>query len=275
MQNLSSLLPCLITSSHKNKNKTRLSSFFLSLSKENINMARRVSFMQRGNSVKARMSGRHSMWGRDMFGLIELGEDQFDSSLGCPLSTYEEATLNLIGGKALQCWRLVKFGLPVPNSFVIPTFVYSMHIEKAGVVDLIDEVFGSDLRDENVREAAKPKLVEIRTKIMETPLMDAVVENLEAWMDMAAGGTAFAVRSSGSAEGKILSHFTLCLEICQCSHRLLFLNCRLGWTIVCWAVRYFLVQVQNGGTRRIYQRMLGKHVQGPHPRVRLQICLSR
>lgn len=179
-------------------------------------MARRVSFMHRGNSVKARMSGRHSMWGRDMFGLMgELSEDQFDSSLGCPLSTYEEATLNLIGGKALQCWRLVKFGLPVPNSFVIPTFVYSMHIETAGVVDLIEEVFGSDLRDENVREAAKPKLVEIRMKIMETPLMDEVVENLEAWMDMAAGGTAFAVRSSGSAEGKILSHFLFTSKICM------------------------------------------------------------
>ena len=165
-------------------------------------MARRISFMQRANSVKARMSGRHSMWARDTFGLInELDEDQFDSSLGCPLSTYEEATLNLIGGKALQCWRLMKFGLPVPPAFVIPTYVYSLHIEKAGVVDLIDEVFGSDLRDEAVREAAKLKLDLIREKIIETPLMDEVVQNLEAWVDISAGGTEFAVRSSGSAEG--------------------------------------------------------------------------
>lgn len=167
------------------------------------------------------------MWGRDMFGLVnELGEEQFDSSLGCPLSTYEEATLNLIGGKALQCWRLMKFGLPVPNSFVIPTFVYSMHIETAGVVDLIDEVFGSDLRDETIREAAKPKLEEIRKKIMETPLLDEVVQNLEAWIDIAAGGATFAVRSSGSAEGKILNRLRFprqILSVLQCSNSVLFL----------------------------------------------------
>ena len=162
----------------------------------------RLSFIQRGNSIQSRMSGRPSMFGRDMVGLIE--ESDFDSSLGCPLNTYEEATLNLIGGKALQCWRLMKFGLPVPASFVIPTFVYSLHIEKAGIVDLIDEVFDSDLRDEAVREAAKPKLEEIRLKIMETPLMDEVVANLEDWVDIKADGTTYAVRSSGSAEGTYL-----------------------------------------------------------------------
>ena len=177
-------------------------------------MARRVSFMQRGNSVQTRMSGRHSMWGRDMFGLVDnLGEEVFDSSLGCPLSTYEEATLNLIGGKALQCWRLMKFGLPVPNSFVIPTFVYSMHIQTAGVVELIDEVFGSDLRNEGTREGARPKLEEIRKQIMETPLIDEVVQNLEAWLDTASGGATFAVRSSGSAEGENLNRFFFLLHV--------------------------------------------------------------
>ena len=181
-------------------------------------MARRVSFMQRATSVKARMSGRHSMWGRDMFGLIdEVGDVNFDSSLGCPLNTYEEATLNLIGGKALQCWRMMKFGLPVPSSFVVPTFVYSLHVEKAGVVDLIDEVFGCDLRDPEVRETAKSKLEEIRKKILETPLMEEVVLNLESWLDTAPANTTFAVRSSGSAEGEssflsALFSFLFCIQ---------------------------------------------------------------
>jgi hypothetical protein len=71
----------------------------------------------------------------------------------------------------------MKYGIPVPPAFVVPTYVYSLHIEKAGVGDLIDEVFSSDLRDEAIREAAKPKLKEIHEKIMETSLMEEVVDN--------------------------------------------------------------------------------------------------
>ena len=164
-------------------------------------MARRVSFLDRG-SISNQTAGRHSMWGREMLGLQEL--DQFDSSLGCPLSTYEEATLSLIGGKALQCWRLQKFGLPIPSAYVIPTYVYSLHVEKAGVQALIKEVFSSDLRDETVREAAKPKLEEISKKIMETPLMNEVLEGLETFVDTLPSSATFAVRSSGSAEGKTI-----------------------------------------------------------------------
>ena len=59
----------------------------------------------------------------------------------------------------------MKYGLPVPSSFVIPTFVYSLHIEKAGVVDLIDEVFESDLRDEAVRVAAKSGALMLKRRI--------------------------------------------------------------------------------------------------------------
>jgi hypothetical protein len=45
----------------------------------------------------------------------------------------------------------------------------SLHIEKADIGNLSDEVFSSDFRDEAIREAAKPKLKVIREKIMETP----------------------------------------------------------------------------------------------------------
>ena len=55
--------------------------------------------------------------------LLNLDELQFDSSLGTPLKAMENATLPLVGGKALQCWRLAKHGFPVPNAFVLPTYV--------------------------------------------------------------------------------------------------------------------------------------------------------
>ena len=163
-------------------------------------MARRVSFLDRG-SISSKTTGRHSLWGRDMMGLGGDELDQFDSSLGCPLSSYEEATLSLVGSKALQCWRLTQFGLPIPTSFIVPTYVYSLHIQEAGVEKLIKEVFSSDLRKEDVRESAKPKLEEIQEKIKKTPLLPEVVENLEAFVDTLPDSATFAVRSSGSAEG--------------------------------------------------------------------------
>ena len=155
---------------------------------------------------------------------IDIDEGIFDSSLGFPLATYEDATLALVGGKALQvcivmsyviilsavdcrhnvltlskCWRLARQGFPIPESFVLPTYVYSMHIGDAGVVDLINEVFASDFTDDAVREATREKLAIIRERIISTPLNSEVVENLESFLDTL-NGTPVAVRSSASAE---------------------------------------------------------------------------
>lgn len=130
---------------------------------------------------------------------MDLDLEVFDSSLGCPLATYQDATLTLVGGKTLQCWRLTKQGFPVPLAFVLPTYVYSLHIGEAGVVDLINEVFSSDFTDETVREQVKSKLDAIRERILSTPLNDEVVENLENFMNTL-DGSPVAVRSSGSAE---------------------------------------------------------------------------
>ena len=137
---------------------------------------------------------------REMIALqMDLDAEVFDSSLGCPLASYQDATLSLVGGKALQCWRLMKQGFPVPESFVLPTYVYSMHIGDAGVVDLINDVFASDFSDEAVREANREILATIRERIMSTPLNPEVVENLESFLDTLRGAPV-AVRSSGSAE---------------------------------------------------------------------------
>lgn len=111
----------------------------------------------------------------------------------------QDATLSLVGGKALQCWRLMKQGFPVPESFVLPTYVYSMHIGDAGVVELINDVFASDFTDEAVREATREKLATIRERIMSTPLNPEVEANLQEFLDTLKG-VPVAVRSSGSAE---------------------------------------------------------------------------
>jgi pyruvate,water dikinase len=164
-------------------------------------MSRRLSFMDRASfprpsmRASALLSGkREQLATQAEFDLLE-----FNASLGCPLASYEDATLSLVGGKALQCWRMMRFGLPVPAAFVIPTYVYSLHIDEAGVHDLIDEVFSSDLHDASIRDATEAKLEKIRDKIMSTPLNDEVVDNLKAFLS-SIGNVTVAVRSSGSAE---------------------------------------------------------------------------
>ena len=122
-----------------------------------------------------RISMRGSIIGttarRDMIEMqLALDREVFDPTLGCPLSSFEGATLGLIGGKALSLWRLSRHGFPVPTAFVIPTYVYSLHISEAGVAQLINDVYTADLNDEQVRDSMKPKLQTIREKIMVTPL---------------------------------------------------------------------------------------------------------
>lgn len=134
-----------------------------------------------------------------------LDKQVFDSSLGCPLASFDHATLALVGGKALQCWRLAKHGFPVPTSFVVPTYVFSLHMGQAGVADMIQQLFNSDTEDWRNNPTAKAAAVEtlktIRTKILETPLHPTVVANLEAFLETyLEPGTPVAVRSSGSAE---------------------------------------------------------------------------
>jgi len=223
--------------------------------------------MQRAQSIhmgrRGRLSVAASARGSKNFlsGMGELDLNDFNSSLGSPLESYEEATLSLVGGKALQCWRLAKYGFPVrkltacvvcctlscariiyhklisyahiicsyyvsfiicslsriilisylvnieiqpiASAFILPTYVYSLHIEAAGVVELIDEVFSSDLRVESVRHDMKPKLATIREKIMSTDVMEEVVENVENFINTekarSGGGSniSYAVRSSG------------------------------------------------------------------------------
>jgi hypothetical protein len=127
-------------------------------------------------------------------------QEIFDPSLGCPLSSLENATLQLVGGKALSCWRLARHGFPVPTAFIVPTYVYSMHIRDAGCAQLIDNVFKSNLNDESVREVTKTSLATIRERIMATPLNPEVISNLESFLSSLGPGTFVSVRSSGSAE---------------------------------------------------------------------------
>ncbi len=166
-----------------------------------------IPLMKRASYVS--VSGRNSMRGsiigtsarRDVLQMqAALDKEIFDPTLGCPLSSFENATLGLVGGKALQCWRLARHGFPVPTGFIIPTFVYSMHIRDAGVAKLIDTVYTSDLKDEKAREVAKASLATIRERIQATPINPEVEANLEAFLQSLPPGSSVAVRSSGSAE---------------------------------------------------------------------------
>ena len=145
--------------------------------------------LKRASYVNA--TGRNSMRGsvigttarRDLLqAQAAIDKSVFDPMLGCPLTSFENATLALVGGKGLQCWKLSRHGFPVPTGFIIPTYVYSMHIGEAGVVKLIDSVYTSDLTDEKAREAAKASLATIRDRIESAPLNPEVISNLESFL---------------------------------------------------------------------------------------------
>lgn len=174
-------------------------------------MSGNIPFMRRASHVtpivkgRGRGSTRGSVIGttqrRDLLEMqAELDKAIFDSSLGAPLSSFEGATIGLVGGKALQCWRLTRHGFPVPSAFVVPTYVYSMHTGDADVAQLIDDVYTSDLSDPAQLEKAKADLAKIREKIVSTPLNPEVIDNLTEWLHGLPPGSFVAVRSSGSAE---------------------------------------------------------------------------
>ena len=132
-----------------------------------------------------------------------------DQSLGCPLATFEWATLGLVGGKALQCWKLTRHGFPMPASYVIPTYAYSLHIQQAGINDEITSVFCELTKSaaSDRREQAERQLALIRTKILETPLHGPVRDNLRAFLNTLPEGTCYAVRSSATAEDTVSQSF--------------------------------------------------------------------
>ena len=170
-------------------------------------MTTRLPLMKRGSATES--SKRSSMRGsildttarRDLIAAqLALDKEIFDPSLGCPLTSFEGATLALMGGKALNCWKLARHGFPIPTAFVIPTYVYSLHIDEANVASLISDVYTANLNDGNARGAAKAKLATIREKIMKTELNPEVVNNLKLFLESLAAGSFVAIRSSSSAE---------------------------------------------------------------------------
>jgi len=166
-----------------------------------VRRASHVAPPSRGGRSSARGSIIGTTQRRDLLAMqAELDKEIFDPSLGAPLSSFEGATIGLVGGKALQCWRLTRHGFPIPSSFVIPTYVYSMHTGDADVAQLIDDVYTSDLSDPDQMKKAKEDLKTIREKIISTPLNPEVIDNLTEWLHSLPPGSFVAVRSSGSAE---------------------------------------------------------------------------
>ena len=163
---------------------------------------------------------------------LAVDKDIFDPSLGCPLASFENATLGLVGGKALQCWRLTKHGYQLPPSFILPTYVYSLHVDDAGVAPLIHTVFASVASAAAASAGTAPApakrnmikllLGTIRNKILTTPLNPEVIENLELFLDTLndggngnGNGSCVAVRSSSTAEDLEAQSFAGQYDTCK------------------------------------------------------------
>jgi phosphoenolpyruvate synthase/pyruvate phosphate dikinase len=142
----------------------------------------------------------------------------------------------LMGGKSLNCWKLARHGFPIPTAFVIPTYVYSLHIDEADVASLINDVYTADLKDETAHGAAKAKLATIREKIMKTELNPEVVNNLKLFLESLVAGSFVAVRSSSSAEDLDSQSFAGQYDTCKFFsikiHNIMFLCFSLSYSIL-------------------------------------------
>ena len=102
-----------------------------------------------------------------------------------------DASLSQFGGKAASLGRLMAWGMPVPDGFVIGTGTYEEHIARAS----LSEQLAPDLRPGDWAAVEKTASHLIAT----TPLAPELTDRLAAaWREL--GPTRVAVRSSGTAE---------------------------------------------------------------------------
>eukprot|EP01087_Luapelamoeba_hula_P013634 TRINITY_DN3896_c1_g1_i2.p1 TRINITY_DN3896_c1_g1~~TRINITY_DN3896_c1_g1_i2.p1 ORF type:complete len:475 (-),score=55.32 TRINITY_DN3896_c1_g1_i2:1159-2583(-) len=108
------------------------------------------------------------------------------------LNQVTEGTLGALGGKALRCWELTANGFSVPRAFVLSASVYREHLSPA-LTDCIETVMRGD-------DVSPEGLVKIREGMMALELQPSVQQGVEAFLHSLPGGTAVAVRSSGTLE---------------------------------------------------------------------------
>ena len=105
--------------------------------------------------------------------------------------------LETVGGKAASLGELTAADLPVPPAFVVTTDTYRSFIEEAGIDDELFEAVDVETDDSEALAGAAERAQEL---ICETPLPEAIHEEiLDAYAEIGEG-TPVAVRSSATAE---------------------------------------------------------------------------
>ena len=106
--------------------------------------------------------------------------------------------LGTVGGKGASLGELTSAGLPVPPGFVVTAGTYRSFIEDAGIDEELFDAVDVDHEDSAALKQAHERAHEL---IMETPVPDAVGEEiLAAYEDVGDGEAFVAVRSSATAE---------------------------------------------------------------------------
>lgn len=107
-----------------------------------------------------------------------------------------DATLPLVGGKGANLTRLVRAGLPVPDGFLLTTYVYQLYIAATDIADeILERVAVVDASDPAaLQQVSREIRVLFSAETIPPTLIDAI---LEAYPDPT---QPVAVRSSATAE---------------------------------------------------------------------------
>ena len=107
--------------------------------------------------------------------------------------------LSLVGGKGANLGRMSQAGFVVPPGFVVGTDAYMAHVAsneglKRKIADILAKVNYGDA------DALDASVAQIREWIVQTPMPEALIREIESSYTKLGGETYVAVRSSGTAE---------------------------------------------------------------------------
>ncbi|MDZ7701880.1 MAG: phosphoenolpyruvate synthase [Halobacteriales archaeon] len=113
------------------------------------------------------------------------------------LSDIRSGDLASVGGKAASLGELTHAGLPVPSAFVVTADTYRDFIEATGLSEQLEAAVDVDPEDSAALAEAHERATEL---ILETPMPEALREEVEAAYDEFGEDPFVAVRSSATAE---------------------------------------------------------------------------
>jgi pyruvate,water dikinase len=117
-----------------------------------------------------------------------------------PLSRAAEADESLVGSKALQLGRILRFGRRVPNGFVLTAHAYERFIQESRLTDVIRMELGrkpfSEMRWEEIWDTA----LRIRSAFVAASIPKPLTEAIGGAVDTLEAHAVLAVRSSAPGE---------------------------------------------------------------------------